>query len=94
MPEHFLADGTPLLLTLFKKAKLAAILSDDGMTYAGPANEYEDLVLLFFAAHSRQVWTAPGLDAEGKMKPLYGRPDDFEAAVDYWSTGPACAAAM
>lgn len=89
--DYFLPDGTPLLLTLFKKAKLAALLAPEGQTFAGPADEMQDLILLFFAAFPRHVWSAPGPAPDGTMRPLYARPDDFDAELEQWSAGPACA---
>ncbi len=89
--DFFLADGTPLHLTLFKKAKLASLLAQDGRSFHGPEDELQDLILLFFAAFPREVWSAPGPAADGTMRPLYARADDFEAAVESWASGPACA---
>lgn len=88
--DYFLPDGTPLHLTLFKKAKLAALLSREGADFTGPQDQLQDLILLFFAAHPREVWSAPGPAGDGTMRPLYARPDDLEAALEHWSTGPAC----
>lgn len=76
-----LPDGTPLLLTISRKAILEIIFGGGDEPWAGPRDSMDAITVFWLAAHQPADWMAPGADG----MPLYARGNDFAQAVLEWA---------